>query len=124
MKHTFRFLLLALAALSQPALADGNKLLEECSQILKFAETGYLDEGNVGGSFCMGMVNGMMALNTIYRSQLGNKALFCPPNISVSNADGAKIVVNYLKAHPEQLGEDAGSLMFFAFNDAYPCSGG
>lgn len=123
MKTTSGFLLLALAAASLSATADGNRLLEECGEIVRFAETGYLDESSTGASFCMGMVNGMLALNTIYQSKLGSKALFCLPDTPVTNAEGARTVVNYLKSHPEQLGEDAGSLMYFAFNAAYPCTG-
>lgn len=113
--------ILALLLIPLPALSDGYSLHKECNQILQFAETGYLDENSVGGSFCMGMVNGMLALNSIYQSRLGKKALFCPPAATITNAEGAKLVVNYLDKHPEQMTSDTGSLMFFAFMDAYPC---
>src|SRR5690606_25679399 len=88
MKKTHNTLLFFLA--SSSALADGNTLLEECGEIIRFAETGYLDESSVGASFCMGMVNGMMAMNTIYRSQRDSKPLFCPPDSTITNAEGAR----------------------------------
>jgi len=111
-----------LFVLFSPAVfAGGNTLLEECGEIIHFAETGRLDERSAGASFCMGMVNGMMVMNTIYRSQQPTKGLFCPPEGTVTNAEGARVVVNYLNANPQQLDTDAGSLMFFAFRDAYPC---
>jgi len=103
------------------AAADGNTLLQECSEILHFAETGYLDETSTGAPFCMGMVNGMMVMNAIYSAQSGNTPLFCPPETTITNAEGARIVVQYLEANPQQLDKDPGSLMYFAFRDAYPC---
>ncbi|MFA5677546.1 MAG: Rap1a/Tai family immunity protein [Pseudomonas sp.] len=120
MKRTVVALLSTLAA--GLAAADGNTLLQECSEILHFAETGYLDETSTGAPFCMGMVNGMMAMNAIYRAQSGNAPLFCPPQTTITNAEGARIVVEYLKANPQQLDKDPGSLMYFAFRDAYPCA--
>jgi len=112
----------ALAALSSSlAFSDGKTLLQECSEIIQFAQTGFLDESSTGASFCMGMVNGMMAMNTIYRAQPGNSALFCPPLTPITNAEGARVVVNYLEANPQLLDKDPGSLMYFAFREAYPC---
>src|SRR5690606_34636055 len=86
---------------AQGFCAPGAILLEECSEIIQFAETGVLDDSSVGGSFCMGMVNGMLGLNAIYTAQSAQKALFCPPQSPISNAEGARIVVNYLHAHRE-----------------------
>ncbi|KJS04737.1 MAG: hypothetical protein VR73_13835 [Gammaproteobacteria bacterium BRH_c0] len=102
--------------------ADGNTLLAECSEITSQFESGNSQDGSIGDSYCLGMVNGMMNLNYIYQSKLGNRALFCLPSDRViTNAEAAQTVVSYLEKHPDQLHEDQASLMFFAFEKAWPC---
>lgn len=114
----------SLSAACFPVWSDGQTLLEECGELMHFAKTGNLDEHSVGASFCMGMVNGMMAMNSIYQAKQGSTALFCPPPTVITNAEGARIVTDYLHRHPEKLDLDASSLMFFAFQEAFPCGEG
>jgi hypothetical protein len=111
--------------LLSPAMshADGGVLLRECSELFDSSDEGLLDTSRVGASYCMGMVNGMMALNAVYRSQPGSNALFCPER-TVTTGEGAKVVINYLNRHPEELTLDAPSLMLFALREAYPCPRG
>jgi hypothetical protein len=100
----------------------GKTLLEECEEVLTFAETGPDQYSfHIGASYCMGMVNGMMALNAIYRSKADSAPLFCPPATPITNVQGARLVVDYLREHSAQLTLDASSLMYFAFARAYPC---
>lgn len=102
--------------------ADGNTLLAECSEITGQSENGSTIDGSIGGSYCLGMVNGMMNLNYIYQSQPGRHALFClPAEPVITNIEAARVVVNYLQEHPQQLHDDQASLMFFAFEKAWPC---
>ena len=108
---------------------SGSVLLDECQQVLDFVRTTALDsqqrDSNLtGASYCMGMINGMMALNAIYQAKSGASALFCPPTSPVTNIQGARLVVDYLEQHPEQQKWDAASLMYFAFAEAYPCNAG
>lgn len=115
---------LLLSALMMPAVhAQGRQLLEECSQVLGFANSGVFDDAGPGASYCLGMVKGMLTMNTIYQKSNSGTALFCLPATTVTNAEGARIVVDYLNSHPDQLDLDSGSLMFFAFRDAFPCPG-
>lgn len=103
------------------AAYTGHQLLNECSEIIDFSQTGQLSPSSSGGSYCLGMVNGMLALNTLYQSTLGERALFCLPETPITNIAAVKLVVNYLKSYPKQLDLDAGSLMFYAFLATYPC---
>lgn len=110
------------AAQPQISRADGNTLLAECSEITRGLENGSTIDGSIGGSYCLGMVNGMLNLNYIYQSQPGRDALFClPAEPVITNIEAARVVVNYLQEHPQQLHEDQASLMFFAFEKAWPC---
>ncbi len=112
----------ALADTSPAVRADGHALLAECGEIVAFLENGARGDVGVGGSYCLGMVNGMLNLNTIHQSQPQARPLFClPRDRTVTNAEAARIVVNYLQAHPGKLEEDQSSLMFFAFQQAWPC---
>lgn len=100
----------------------GEALLEECEEILTFAHTAPDQyKFHIGASYCMGMVNGMMALNAIYRSKADTAPLFCPPAEPITNVQSARLVVDYLREHSKQLNLDASSLMYFAFARAYPC---
>ncbi|MEA3300983.1 MAG: Rap1a/Tai family immunity protein [Pseudomonadota bacterium] len=112
------------AAQSPPpsSTANGHTLLAECGDVVSFVETGVSNDFSVGGSYCLGMVNGMLNLNTIYQAEPGRQPLFCVPREPViTNAEAARVVVDYLKAHPDQLNLDQASLMFFAFEKAWPC---
>jgi len=115
---------LALTAGNTPAIfrADGHTLLAECGEVISFLEAGIDSATGMGASYCLGMVSGMLSLNTIYQAQQQRQLLFCPPRSRViTNAEAARTVVEYLKAHPERLNLDHPSLMFFAFEDAWPC---
>jgi len=116
--------MLAWAANAAPAIsrADGHTLLEECGEIVAFLETGEHKDTRVGGSYCLGMVNGMLNLNTLYQSQQLSRPLFClPRDRTITNAEAAFTVVRYLRANPDLLDLDQASLMFFAFEQAWPC---
>lgn len=109
---------------SRPAAgANGHILLAECNQIIDFLDAGSNSDAGIGGSYCLGMLN----LNYIYQAQYQQAQhqpapLFCLPHeITVTNAEAARFVVGYLNRHPEQLDLDQASLMFFAFQEAYPC---
>lgn len=124
MKYLTSRLLLIWAIYCCPVTVEaytGHQLLNECLEIIDFSQTGQLSPSSSGGSYCLGMVNGMLALNTIYQSALGERALFCLPETSITNIAAAKLVVDYLESYPEQLHLDAGSLMFYAFLATYPC---
>jgi Rap1a immunity proteins len=121
MKKLLAFCLTFLIWLPASSQADGRTLLKECGELLHFADTGTLDNTGTGASYCMGMVNGMMSLNAVYRSRPDATALFCPPAGKITNARGARLVVEYLQRNQDQLQLDAGSLMLFAFREAFPC---
>ena len=117
--------LLVLAAESgEPTVsrADGHTLLAECGEIVSFLETGIHNDTRVGGSYCLGMINGMLSLNTIHQAQQQPRPLFCPPrDRAITNAEAIHLVVAYLRANPHRLDQDQASLMFFAFEQAWPC---
>ena len=81
-----------------------------------------------GGAYCLGFLQGTRLMNDYLNTPslkygfLGAKyALFCQPKIS-TNAEAARIVVKYLRDHPERLHEDEFILALAALNAAFPCA--
>lgn len=103
------------------AEGGGDTLRAECSEFMDFSRSGQLEAESAGASYCLGLVNGVMGTNAIYRARAPESALFCPPDEAITNAQAAGKVVDYLEAHPEERDLDAISLVVFAFRAAYPC---
>lgn len=106
---------------------DGNKLLEQCNVAVNImdgkeltADTqGGIDAGN--SMYCFGLLQGVISLNKLYEVPLRNKALFCTPNSDITNGQAARIVVNYLKKHPEVVDEPDFAITINALIEAFPC---
>jgi hypothetical protein len=118
--------LLALFSVSLPAWSmaedgDGNSLLSVCGVAVAFVDAQSLQSLNsVDVGFCFGLMEGMMAMNQIYEYRLKN-ALFCQPK-SITSAQAARIVVKYLRDHPEELHQPGSILAYVALSEAFPCA--
>jgi hypothetical protein len=55
------------------------------------------------------------------RVLLNKKALFCTPESGITNDQAARVVVKYLREHPERLHEKESLLAMAAFAEAFPC---
>lgn len=98
---------------------DGNTLLESCTAAIQKMD----GKNNVSGvrvGYCYGYVQGLIDLNTLHKGS-GMSSLFCLPQ-TISNGEGARIIFNYLKSHPERLDEYAGVLAVDAYIEAFPCN--
>src|SRR3989304_2700449 len=102
----------------------GNDLLYICSQAQNVIEKGVTkdlsssDALNFG--LCLGFMDGIINTNQIYRFMLGGVALFCEPP-EVTNKQAVRIVVKYLKDHPEELHNAQISAAITALAVAFPC---
>ena len=112
------------------AFGDGNSLLAECTSAIALVEKlntraltidNFKNENFLGAGSCLGMMQGMKDMNKSYEVLLSKKALFCTPESGVSNDQAARIVVKYLKEHPEKLHEKESLLAIEAFMEAFPC---
>lgn len=112
---------------------DGNTLLESCSSAIQNMD-GKTKVSGVRVGYCYGYVQGLIDMNTFYNGYVQNlmdmntlyngsgiTPLFCLPQ-TISNGEGARIVFNYLRAHPERLREYGGVLAIEAFMEAFPCN--
>ena len=112
------------------AVADGNRLLKDCGRLVAFLDGAAADtsgdvldllkkHGEV--SFCLGLMQGITQTNLLYQRDLGENAEFCLPAGGITNGQAARIVVKYLRDHPEDLHRHEFVLAFWAFKEAFPC---
>jgi hypothetical protein len=127
-----KIVLILIAALvfcfSNQALADdGSNLLAQCNVAVDIMDgkkltadvQGSVDAGN--SMYCFGLLQGVIRLNKLYEVSLRKNALFCTPNSIITNGQAARIVVKYLKEHPEMLHEPDFAVTINAFINAFPC---
>lgn len=116
---------IAVALTSTEAAADGNALLTQCQLVLKVVDGGRVDRTTdmVGAGQCLGMVEGVRNTLTILNTGLPGDYRVCFPDDGISNGQAARIVVKFLKEHPEILNKDSTFLSMLAFKQAYPCKG-
>ena len=128
MRSLFLLLVLCLSASSTAAATgtgSGNDLLEQCNTAIRFSDNGKLGEATASEAFrigfCLGLVHG--AVETIRAQQIGfgHTEFGCIPD-AIENGQAARIVVKYLKEHPDQLHQDDALLAISALRQAYPCS--
>jgi Rap1a immunity proteins len=118
---TIGLLSLSLPAWSIADNGDGNKLLSDCGPLIAFLDGESVDQDKSRGiSFCLGLIQGMLHMNQFYEYQLKGAALFCAPN-SMTNGQATRIVVKYLRDHPEELHQPDSVLTFTALRAAFPC---
>ena len=129
-KIVFAFLVILICLSSNLAFgasvgADGNELLKRCNDDLLYRDNPSLAEKepvrfsyNMG--WCAGLLNGVMGYNNVYVETDAEFALFClPSNITLLQA--IRVVVKYLKDHPESLHTDGSGLAILALIKAFPC---
>lgn len=117
--HIFAILV---ATYSSGVLADGNKLLSQCNTAIQILDGDTLPKNAYIAASCLGLVQGITNLNLLYQVDKTNNTFFCLPAGGINNGQAARIVVKYLKEHPEKLHENESVLAIAAFVEAYPCS--
>ena len=111
---------------------DGNKLLFGCSQVVKYLD-GVKKSLDSDASYCMGLLKGFMHATTIGHGIYSNdrpnykvegskdKRGICLPQ-SVTISQSSRIIVKWLKDHPNKLHEDETILIFLALYQSFPCN--
>ena len=96
---------------------DGNDLLEQCELADKGLQTSLIPIG-----YCIGRITGVIDSWLIRNGQIGSPfSVFCIPE-GVTNDQLKKIVVKYLREHPETLHTYDVGLIVLATTEAFPCN--
>lgn len=109
-----------------PAMANGSTLLQQCQQTLIVFDGG--NASNLGhAGECLGRLGGTVDGLSLARATYSNlekkelAQLYCSPDQGVTNDQSVRIVVKYLKDHPESLHKAESTLIILALIDAFPC---
>src|SRR6516165_189843 len=70
-------------------------------------------------NFCSGVVHGLAYVGKILPAEL----IFCTPPTSDAR-QLARVIINYIEAHPQRMNEDFRTLTLEAFHNAWPCKSG
>ena len=105
------------------AEVDGAMLLNNCADAVKYMENNKDPSINFASvHFCFGYIS---SINDIHNNFVSSVACFDPPVFCApSPADMeqyVKIIVRYLKSHPEYLPDDGSVLALAALQEAFPC---
>jgi Rap1a immunity proteins len=128
-KISFSLVLLLLAAcMSASAESTGNDVLKSCQAAVRFADNdGAPVSEHFDSGWCFGWVSGALEITklhnewTDFTGQKPTLLQFCLPESGIPVIQAVRIVVQYLKEHPEQLHEDGMSLTIAALKDSFPC---
>ncbi|KJZ44858.1 Rap1a/Tai family immunity protein [Pseudomonas fluorescens] len=107
---------------SGTALADGNKLLEQCQQAVRAMDnipSSSIDLLGVGR--CLGIVEGVRNTMVIYKSALPDNMKVCFPKQGIDNGQATRILEKFLHDNPAMLDQNETFLTIVAFKQAYPC---
>lgn len=129
MKSVHLLAVAVLLSLPLPVRADGNEFLSKCSRVVasldqsvpsdtvdSVAELGYQN------GYCIGFAQGFTGALYTYGVLAGDKVhLVCLPSKSIKNGQALRVIVAYMKAHPEKLHLEEIILATFAFREAFPC---
>lgn len=130
MKRCTLLMVVTLFALDLSALAEktGNDLLASCQAAVRVADNnGGPAAGQFDAGWCIGWVSGALALTqlhnewTTFTQQKSTLVQFCVLDAGVSAIQAVRILVKYLKEHPEQLHEDGMGLTVAALKGSFPC---
>lgn len=100
---------------------DGMQLLRACTAALDQVDRkGVAADQMVQGIWCMGYLSGLLD-GLAVMSWKGGAIRVCMPERGVENEQALRIVVKYLREHPESLHESARSLAVSAIAEAFPC---
>lgn len=127
MKYSVVILLL-ISALPAFAGTTGNDVLDKCQTALRLYENnGGPDNEHFDGGWCFGWVSGASELTKLHNEwtsfvkEKPTLLQFCLPDSGVPLVQEVRVVVKYLKDHPEQLHEDGMGLTIAALRAGFPC---
>ena len=127
----FKIVFLAALGLLTPAFSalagNGDEALAQCTDLLNQRDNPSPANDtkikNYTSGYCMGLVSGVIQTDAFYEITGRQTApFFCMPK-GVTDGQGVRVFVEYLKKNPQQLHLPSGALVMIALTDAFPCSG-
>ncbi len=106
---------------SPPIGPDGSELLRSCGAAVRLADGAKLQaEDDARAVWCIGYVSGMLDALAVMNWK-GGSARVCLPANGLENNQAIRIIVKYLREHPEQLHESGRVSVVAAIGGAFLC---
>lgn len=126
MNTALRCLLLFAVLMPVTGYADGNELLKRCGTTVARMDDKKAEVDNLDLGYCLGLMQGVTGVNMIYQTYSDKYSYkeilqFCAPENGIGHGQAARIVVKYLKEHPEILHENEVIVSVKALGAAFPC---
>ena len=119
----FAAILIAFAASPAMAEIDGNMLLDNCNEAVRYLEDKNAPSINFSAvNFCVGFISGVNEVHSTFVSSVScfDPPVFCiPPKTNQEQL--VKVVFNFLKSHPEDLHYKGSVIAISALKEAFPC---
>ena len=110
---------------AMPALAnsqDGSFFLQACGATIKQADGGNITADETSASiYCIGYVAGFLDAYSVGTSFSKNEKIICTPKQGITNDQGIRIFVKYLRENPKVLHESGRMSLFVALAKTFPC---
>lgn len=107
------------------AAVDGNELLQKCGPIEKlYSAPDSLNSKEASGVvYCLGYLDSFIeTFQFQVKAKIVPSVPYCMPDEKVPKKEIAKVIVEYLKQHQEELNKPAGYHIFMGLREAYPCN--
>ena len=118
----FLFLICVFWSNIYEAAENGTVLLEECIQAETYLGGGEGTPDSLDTLACMSFIQEVIQ-STARNNELlpPTRRIICFPENSIQNDQGMRIVLKYLREHPERLQELKSELVIYALMGAFPC---
>jgi hypothetical protein len=115
-------LVAGLLLFSSAGYADGNELLQRCTEAERLMDGGTPDDPFDTG-VCLGWLDGVRKTLDVVKARAGDEAAFntCIPD-SVTTGQNLRVVLAYLRDNPAKLHQRELLLTVLALKEAFPCS--
>jgi hypothetical protein len=121
--------LMSRLAMASEIREDGAALLESCGPTVAATDGLRPFEGKSGGeatkmgldgAFCQGLATGIVHATQAYQF-LNYQTLFCVPEGGITTGQAVRVIVKYLRDHPEELHLRGSLVAIQALRQAFPC---
>ncbi|PTU01700.1 hypothetical protein DBR45_16165 [Pseudomonas sp. HMWF031] len=112
---------LAACLCTQSAMADGNQLLKECEDGIAYMDGGKAPQNPVGVGHCVGVIQGTLDTLDLAHAVFKSPKAVCQPDGGISMLQTMRVVVKFLKEHPDRLHLNESGLVTTAMWTSFPC---
>ena len=108
--------------------ADGNELLPKCAAVVSWLDKAGGATHDLDVGYCSGFITAVLDVNELWKLNDSAHSLkddfkwhVCVPSEGIDIGQATRIVVKWLREHPQELHKPAGALVLAALQPVFPC---